>query len=181
MAPEPVISGERLQLHQGIVLLVASVVSTCAPAPPAPDSGLDGTASPLPSALWVDVTDEVLDSTAEWSNKVELADLNGDGWLDILFANGGDYSTRVHDRKSPSLQEEWQYVEVRWTSGTQASVMPMTWYGEYLWSATVPESAVDLHVCAADRSGNETCAAVSMGNWSALCFARGRVQMICWR
>jgi hypothetical protein len=45
-----------------------------------------------PSGLWVDETDAVLDSTAEWTNKVELADLDGDGLLDLLFANGGDYS-----------------------------------------------------------------------------------------
>jgi hypothetical protein len=48
---------------------------------------------PVPRALWVEATDELLAPTAEWTNKVELADLNGDGLLDILFANGGDYST----------------------------------------------------------------------------------------
>ena len=48
---------------------------------------------PVPRALWVDATDALLAPTAEWTNKVELADLNGDGLLDILFANGGDYST----------------------------------------------------------------------------------------
>jgi len=46
----------------------------------------------LPHALWMDRTDEFLDSTGEWTNKVELADLDGDGRLDLLFANGGDYS-----------------------------------------------------------------------------------------
>lgn len=51
------------------------------------------TATALPSALWIDVTEELLDSTAQWTNKVELADLDGDGRLDLLFANGGDYST----------------------------------------------------------------------------------------
>ena len=49
-------------------------------------------AHPRPRDLWVDVTEEVLDSTAEWTNKVELADLDGDGRIDLLFANGGDYS-----------------------------------------------------------------------------------------
>ena len=42
--------------------------------------------------LWTDVTDETIGATAEWSNKVELADLNGDGRVDILFANGGNYN-----------------------------------------------------------------------------------------
>lgn len=57
--------------------------------------GSDGTgrSADLPSALWLDVTEELLDSTAQWTNKVELADLDGDGRLDLLFANGGDYST----------------------------------------------------------------------------------------
>jgi uncharacterized protein (TIGR03382 family) len=39
------------------------------------------------------VTKEVIGTTSEWSNKVELADLDGDGLVDIIFANGGDYET----------------------------------------------------------------------------------------
>lgn len=42
--------------------------------------------------LWVDRTDELIGETGEWTNRVELADLDGDGWVDILFANGGNYS-----------------------------------------------------------------------------------------
>ncbi len=61
-------------------------------APPPPSDAGATTPSPLAGA-WVDRTDELLDSTGDWTNKVELADLNGDGRLDILFANGGDYST----------------------------------------------------------------------------------------
>ena len=48
--------------------------------------------APLPTALWVDATDELLPATAEWTNKVELADIDGDGRIDLLFANGGNYS-----------------------------------------------------------------------------------------
>ncbi|MBA2541460.1 MAG: VCBS repeat-containing protein, partial [Deltaproteobacteria bacterium] len=33
----------------------------------------------------------------EWSNKVELADFDGDGRVDILFANGGNYSEPSED------------------------------------------------------------------------------------
>jgi hypothetical protein len=79
----------RLALGAAVVLLVAA----CAPRTVAGRS--DGSASPpaVPTGLWVDATDALLAPTAEWTNKVELADLNGDGRLDLLFANGGDYST----------------------------------------------------------------------------------------
>jgi len=43
--------------------------------------------------LWEDATAGTIGATAGWSNKVELADINGDGRVDILFANGGNYST----------------------------------------------------------------------------------------
>jgi hypothetical protein len=45
----------------------------------------------LPKDLWRDVTADTIGTTAEWTNKVELADVDGDGRVDILFANGGDY------------------------------------------------------------------------------------------
>jgi len=48
----------------------------------------------LPAAeyLWEDQTARYLPQTAEWTNRVEIADLNGDGLVDLIFANGGDYS-----------------------------------------------------------------------------------------
>jgi hypothetical protein len=39
------------------------------------------------------VTEEAIGETEDWSNKVELADINGDGTVDLLFANGGAYET----------------------------------------------------------------------------------------
>ena len=45
------------------------------------------------SGAWSDVTAEAIGVTAEWTNKVELADIDGDGFVDLLFANGGDYET----------------------------------------------------------------------------------------
>lgn len=43
--------------------------------------------------LWADVTAEAIGITKFWTNKVEIADLDGDGRPDLIFANGGDYST----------------------------------------------------------------------------------------
>jgi hypothetical protein len=43
--------------------------------------------------LWQDATAQCTGTTAEWSSKIELADIDGDGLPDILVANGGDYST----------------------------------------------------------------------------------------
>src|SRR4051812_16038628 len=42
---------------------------------------------------WQDATATCVGTTAEWSNKVEVADLDGDGNVDILIANGGNYSS----------------------------------------------------------------------------------------
>ena len=42
---------------------------------------------------WENVTDQAIGPTADWTNKVELADIDGDGAVDLLFANGGDYET----------------------------------------------------------------------------------------
>ncbi|MBL9104531.1 MAG: VCBS repeat-containing protein [Myxococcales bacterium] len=44
------------------------------------------------AAPWEDATDATIGKTSEWSNKVELADIDGDGLVDILFANGAGYS-----------------------------------------------------------------------------------------
>ena len=45
------------------------------------------------AGVWIDVTAEAIGETAEWTNKVELADIDADDDVDLLFANGGDYET----------------------------------------------------------------------------------------
>ena len=39
------------------------------------------------------MTADTIGKTGFWTNKVEIADLDGDGRPDLIFANGGDYST----------------------------------------------------------------------------------------
>ncbi|MCW5802440.1 MAG: VCBS repeat-containing protein, partial [Deltaproteobacteria bacterium] len=48
---------------------------------------------PAAAQRWTDATARCVGTTAEWTNKVELADVDGDGNVDILLANGGDYAT----------------------------------------------------------------------------------------
>ena len=47
--------------------------------------------APVAAQRWQDATASCLGTTAEWSSKLELADVDGDGQVDILVANGGDY------------------------------------------------------------------------------------------
>ena len=44
--------------------------------------------------VWQDATASCLGTTAEWSSKLEIADVDGDGLPDILVANGGNYSSK---------------------------------------------------------------------------------------
>src|ERR1051325_9326518 len=48
--------------------------------------------SPAAAQRWQDATASCLGTTAEWSSKVEVADIDGDGLPDILVPNGGDYN-----------------------------------------------------------------------------------------
>jgi hypothetical protein len=56
-----------------------------------------GLSHPVAAQRWQDATAPCLGTTSEtgqeWANKVEVADVDGDGRIDILFANGGDYDT----------------------------------------------------------------------------------------
>ena len=52
----------------------------------------EGSASTDPKNLWKDATKTTIGATKEWTNKVELADIDGDRLVDILFANGSGYN-----------------------------------------------------------------------------------------
>lgn len=56
---------------------------------------------------WQDATASCLGTTAEWTNKVEVADVDGDGKVDLLLANGGNYS-------SPGQAEVVRVFENTW-------------------------------------------------------------------
>jgi FG-GAP-like repeat len=52
-----------------------------------------GPTSTDPKDLWVDATKTTIGTTYGYTNRVELADINGDDLEDVLFANGGKYDT----------------------------------------------------------------------------------------
>ncbi|MFC4722802.1 FG-GAP repeat domain-containing protein [Geojedonia litorea] len=67
--------------------------------------------SELSHEFWVDETSTYLPITKEWTNRVEVADINGDGMLDLIFANGGNYSepgepesSRIFINKGPNTK-----------------------------------------------------------------------------
>ncbi len=52
------------------------------------------------AAGWEDATAKTIGVTNEWSNKLELADINGDGLVDIMFANGAGYTSPAGGEQS---------------------------------------------------------------------------------
>src|SRR5215210_9256645 len=90
----------RLALRLGLpltLLVWALAVVGCATQQPEDDSqtSAERSASIEPVGLWEDATKTTIGTTKgkTWTNKVELADVNADGLVDVLFANGGDYET----------------------------------------------------------------------------------------
>jgi hypothetical protein len=72
-------------------LLTLLSCMAAAPAARAEDSSAAYVDDTSVVGLWDDATKTTIGDTAEYTNSVELADINGDGMVDILFANGGDY------------------------------------------------------------------------------------------
>src|SRR5688572_9928666 len=68
--------------------------------------GLAAVALPARGAWFEDATETLLGPTASWSNKIELADINGDGLIDILVANGGNYDSAGEPEMSGALVQK---------------------------------------------------------------------------
>jgi hypothetical protein len=80
-----------------LIILITLALVGCAtqqqPREYACDGAAEKSASIDPASLWKDATRTTIGGTKEltWTNKVELADISGDGLVDVLFANGGNY------------------------------------------------------------------------------------------
>ncbi len=74
-----------------------------------------------------------------------------------LAAGSGDVHARVTDGSSAMWSDQLRRVEVRWDGAVAPA--PLTWYGEFLYRATVavPADAAGLEICAQDQAGNEAC------------------------
>jgi VCBS repeat protein len=93
--------GYQKSLLQGLGLLLITLITLalvgCAtqqqPKQFACKSPAEKSASIDPAGLWKDATKTTIGETTgrSWTNKVDLADINADGLVDVLFANGGDY------------------------------------------------------------------------------------------
>jgi FG-GAP-like repeat len=80
-----------------LVTLITLTLLGCATQQPEddPQASAEKSASIEPAGLWEDATKTTIGTTKgeTWTNKVEMADANADGLVDVLFANGGDYET----------------------------------------------------------------------------------------
>jgi hypothetical protein len=56
---------------------------------------------------WQDATASCLGTTAQWTNKVEVADVDGDGKVDLLLANGGNYSAAGTPEAARVFKNTW--------------------------------------------------------------------------
>jgi hypothetical protein len=80
-----------------VVILITLAVVGCATQQQPKEYACEGAAEKStsidPASLWEDATRTTIGETTgrSWTNKVELADINADGLVDVLFANGGDY------------------------------------------------------------------------------------------
>ena len=79
---------------QVVPTTVASPVAETSPATSDAETTVEIAAVSFAGA-WVDVTSGAIGVTGDWTNKVELADVNADAPF-VLFANGGNYDSPEH-------------------------------------------------------------------------------------
>src|SRR5688500_11547726 len=66
---------------------------------------------------WQDATADCLGTTAQWTNDVELLDVDGDGAIDIVLANGGNYASPG----APEATRVWRNTGGWDTAGSHCS------------------------------------------------------------
>ncbi|HEX5063155.1 MAG TPA: VCBS repeat-containing protein [Kofleriaceae bacterium] len=76
---------------------------------------------------WQDATANCIGTTAEWTNKVEVADVDGDGKVDLLLANGGDYSSPGN----PPNNEPTRIFKNTWGGTTNCTEISATALGGF--------------------------------------------------
>jgi hypothetical protein len=86
---------KMLQRGLGFMLITLLALSVVGCGTQQPEHGCavpaDRSTSVDPKDLWVDKTNSTIGTTYEYTNRVELADINRDDLVDVLFANGGKY------------------------------------------------------------------------------------------
>ena len=101
---------------------------------------------------WQDATARCTGTTAQWSNKIEVADVDGDGRPDILVANGGNYSSAG----APEPVRIWRNLG---TWDTQAAC------AEISAEAVLGFTGLSRAIKAADVDGDGDLDLITGGSW----------------
>src|SRR4051812_24429798 len=89
---------------------------------------------------WQDATAQCIGTTAEWTNKVEVADIDGDGHVDILLANGRGYSSKDNTAEAPRIwrnDANWAASAPHCTEITSQVVGSFTGYSRTIKTADI--------------------------------------------
>jgi hypothetical protein len=113
-----------------------------------------GVSSLAHAQRWQDATSQCLGTTGEWTNKVEVADIDGDGHVDLLLANGRGYNTSETPTEAPRI---WKNL-ANWTaSAMHCEEITSTVVGSFSGSSRM--------IKAADIDGDGDLDIVTGGAW----------------